>query len=90
MQLNSRNDAAYWAKVPGLSGTFLQVTSVLATRENDWAIFCRIFCSLLGSLTSGVGQYSKQCVVVEGGGWWLMQTCQMNKNAISIKTFLIQ
>ena len=22
MQLNSRNDAAYWAKVPGLSGIF--------------------------------------------------------------------
>ena len=25
MQLNSRNDAAYWAKVPGLSGYIVEL-----------------------------------------------------------------
>ena len=36
--------------------TFLQVTSVFATRENDLAFLRRTFCCLLGFLTSGMGQ----------------------------------
>ena len=36
--------------------TFLQIISVFATKENALAIFCRNFCCLLGSLTSGIWQ----------------------------------
>ena len=48
--------------------TFLQVTSVFVTRENDLAFFCRIFVVYWDFLQviSGNPSYSKQCVVVEG------------------------
>ena len=54
--VKNKKNVQFWKwGLPNMS-TFLQVTSVLAARETDLAVFRRIFCCLLGFLTSGIWQ----------------------------------
>ena len=56
MQLNSRNDAAYWAKVPGLSGILDFIKSELLFIRKSLLETCRGVCVMFISVFHGKGR----------------------------------